>query len=62
MYSLVKHCSAKADWKPSNFGDASFRNEIFERIENLSFVNSPSSSKSGSGQTLINFSNNGNSL
>ena len=62
MYSLVKHCNAKADWNPSNSGDASFRDEIFKRIDRLNFLSSFSSSKSGSGQTLITLSNKGNSL
>ena len=62
MYSLVKHCNASADWNSSNSDDASFRDKTFDKIENLRFVSSPSSSRSGSGQMLINFSNKGNSL
>ena len=56
----MKHCSAKADWNFSNFGDTSLRDETFERIPDLRFLNSFSSSKSESGQTFISFSNKGN--
>ena len=58
----MKHCDANADWKLSNFGVALFRDEILKRIEHRSFVNNPSSSKSGSGQILIILSNKGSSL